>query len=104
LSTPDGAGEQLIQAIALTQHADDRITGLGAAMLVGLRFDLAADTRSSAKVFDIEHALVLRELISLADVLHLVEVEHRDERTQRAFMRLTALGQQTVDAAIGWSE
>jgi hypothetical protein len=101
---PDGVGEQLIEAIALTQRADERISAIGAAILVGLRFELAGDSRSFAKLFDIEHALALRELVSLSDVLHLVEVERRDERTQRTFMGLTALGRQTVDTAIGWSD
>lgn len=56
---------------------------LEAGLLAGLHLGLAADSRSFARVFGVEHALVLRALDSLARTAALVTLTGRDGRTQR---------------------
>jgi len=62
--------------------ADPRLNTLSAAILAGLDFEIARDSRSFAKALGIEHALVLREVQALLDLERLT-VTRRDERTQR---------------------
>lgn len=55
---------------------------LEAGVLAGLHLGLAADSRSFARVFGVEHALVLRAVEELAGGA-LLAVTARDARTQR---------------------
>lgn len=69
---------------------DPRLNALSAAILAGLAFDIAHDSRSFAKALGIEHALVLREVQALLD-LECLTITKRDERTQRcSYAAITA--------------
>ena len=56
---------------------------LEAGLLAGLHLGLASDTRSFARIFGVEHALVLRALETLVGTDGLLTVVTRDARTQR---------------------
>ncbi len=64
-----------------------RLTPLGGAIMAGIHFDLAHDSRSLSNSLGIEHALVLREVQTLVD-LRCISITQRDQRTQRCtYMR-----------------
>lgn len=62
--------------------ADPRLNSLAAAILAGLAFDVAHDSRGFARALGIEHALVLREVQCLQDLERLT-ITGRNDRTQR---------------------
>lgn len=70
---------------------------LEAGILAGLHLDLAADSRSFARVFGVEHALVLRALETLIGN-GLVAATARDARTQRTRYEASAEGRIVLDA------
>ncbi len=76
LALPDGAG----------------LSPLSAGILAALDLGLARDSRTFARVFDIAHALVLREYTTLIEDLGFLAIQRRDERTQRLFPALTDKG------------
>ncbi|WP_426238535.1 hypothetical protein [Pararhizobium sp. DWP1-1-3] len=63
--------------------------GIVAAVFVGI----ATDSRTFAKLFGIEHALVLREINQLSGPDAPVEITRRDARTQRTYLKLTVKGE-----------
>lgn len=69
------------------------LTRLEAGLLAGLHLKLAADTRSFARVFGVEHALVLRALDLLVGEAGLLVVVERNARTQRTIYAATEDGQ-----------
>jgi hypothetical protein len=70
-------------------EADDRLSPLAAGILVAAHLDIAHDSIAFAKALDISHALVLREVESLASDLQLLEMTRRDPRTQRTYYALS---------------
>jgi len=62
--------------------AEPALAPLAGGVLAALKLGIAADSRSFARIFGIEHALVLREVQHLAEVEQLT-ITKRDERTQR---------------------
>ncbi|WP_426231331.1 hypothetical protein [Pararhizobium sp. DWP3-4] len=63
--------------------------GIMGAVFVGI----ATDSRTFAKLFGIEHALVLREINQLSGPDAPVEITRRDARTQRTHLKLTVKGE-----------
>lgn len=68
---------------------DQRLSSLAGAILAGIHFDVAHDSRGFSKALGVEHALVLREVQALVDIERL-QVTKRDERTQRCSYRETS--------------
>lgn len=69
------------------------LSSVGAGLLVALREDLTTDSRGFARLFGIDHKLVLREVSLLKDSTEpLMRVESRDRRTQRIKLTLTDAG------------
>lgn len=69
------------------------LTRLGAGIVAALLLDAAHDSRTFARLFEIEHALVLRELANLAAEDGFLTISRRDERTQRSFYSLSEKGE-----------
>lgn len=80
----------LVEAI---EAKDQHLSRLGAGILAALLLDGAHDSRAFSRLFDIEHALVLRELTELASEGGLLTILRRDERTQRSFYALSPAGE-----------
>jgi len=74
--------ERFLAIVSEMTSADASLSGVGAAILAAHRLGIAKDTRTFARIFDIEHALVLREATSLAGTGFLV-ILARNARTQR---------------------
>jgi hypothetical protein len=73
-----------------------QLSALDGAVLASLDAEIAADSRSFAKVFGVAHALVLRAVSELADGFGLVAVTDRDARTQRTKLALTEAGRRLL--------
>ncbi|MGW5959870.1 hypothetical protein [Methylorubrum thiocyanatum] len=70
---------------------------LEAGLLAGLHLGLAADSRSFARIFGVEHALVLRAVEGLTGAT-LLTVTARDGRTQRTRYAASAAGSAMLTA------
>jgi len=69
------------------------LSSVGAGLLVALRENITNDSRSFARLFGIDHKLVLREVALLKDSVEpLMRVESRDRRNQRMKLALTDAG------------
>lgn len=68
--------------VARACAADPRLSTLGGGILAAVALGIAHDSRAFARMFGIEHALVLRDVNRLVELDRLT-VTHRDERTQR---------------------
>lgn len=68
------------------------LTPLGPLILAAASLGIAKDTRTVARKFDIAHALVIRECVSLGPELGLLDVEDRGDRSQRLFFSLSDAG------------
>ena len=80
----------------LIQLAPDRLSLIGAGIMVAAELGLARDSRTFARNMELAHSLVIRECVTLADELGLIKIESCDFRTQRQFYNLTDLGQAMV--------
>lgn len=97
MSEPPADAETFLAAADTIAALRFDLSQLEAGLLAGLSLGLAADTRSFARVFGIEHALVLRALEILVD-LGLMTVTSRNARTQRAHYEATAEGSSLLGA------
>lgn len=82
------------KAVAL----DPNLSPVGAGLLVALQQGICTDSRSFARILGIEHALVLREVTSLAE-RELLHVISRNARTQRTELLLTPEGKRIARTA-----
>ena len=89
MGATNGNIEAFMAEVEQICSTDMRLTALAGAILAGISFDIAHDSRGLAKALEIEHALVLREVQTLVDLQRL-QIIKRDERTQRC--RYTAVG------------
>jgi hypothetical protein len=80
----------LVEAI---EAKNKGLSRLGAGLLAALLLDGAHDSRSFSKLFDIEHALVLREVTLMSAEGGCFIMKRRDERTQRCFYALSDEGE-----------
>ncbi|MEM9635412.1 MAG: hypothetical protein AAGA50_29090 [Pseudomonadota bacterium] len=83
----------------LVRQHPDRLNELSAGILAAARFDICRDSRSFARKFGIAHALVLRECVSLAEEHDLIELESRQDRSQRLFYSLRPDGHTILSEA-----
>ncbi|WP_430912322.1 hypothetical protein [Methylobacterium sp. sgz302541] len=82
MSEPPADAETFLAATDTVAAMRPDLGLLEAGILAGLHLGFAADSRSFARVFGVEHALVLRALDALAG--HgLLATTARDRRTQR---------------------
>lgn len=76
------------------------LTQLGAAVLLAADLGIAKDSRSFARTFGLEHALVLRAVTEMSgENASLLRVTHRNERTQRTAYSLTAAAETLLASA-----
>lgn len=75
----------------LQESASQTLTATGAAILLSVYLNIAADSRSIANRLGLAHALVLREITLLSP--RFLRVTKRDDRTQRSFLEATEEGQ-----------
>jgi hypothetical protein len=80
---------------AILQDERLEISPLGAGILVAIDMGIA-DTRGFARVFGVEHALVLREVANLSGPGGLVTVTERHPKTLRTALALSARGAELV--------
>lgn len=72
--------------LALVEHVRGEaadLTAIQAGLLVAARFGIAHDSRTFARLLDLAHALVLREVNALAEQGDLLRIDKRDGRTMR---------------------
>ena len=62
-------------------------------MLAACALEIARDTRSFARIFDVAHAFAFRDCVSLDEELGLLTVTERADRSQRLFYALTPTGE-----------
>lgn len=97
MSEPPADAETFLAATDKIAALRSDLSPLEAGLLAGLSLKLAADTRSFARVFALEHALVLRALEILVD-LGLLAATARNARTQRCHYEATEEGQMLLRA------
>lgn len=68
------------------------LSPMGPLILATAWLEVAKDTRSFARQFELAHALVLREVTSLETDLGLLITDSRGERSSRVFFDLSAAG------------
>ncbi|WP_343314690.1 hypothetical protein AAIB41_06820 [Brucella sp. BE17] len=77
--------------------ASENLSPLGAGILAALVLDIAADSRTFARVFGIAHAIALREISLLSVEGGFIAITRRDLRTQRSHYELAAVGRYLLD-------
>jgi hypothetical protein len=82
--------DDFLALVATAQEGDPALSPLQAAILVAAQHDIASDSRSFARLLGVEHALVLRELLALAERGDVLTITKRDPRTLRSFYQLLA--------------
>lgn len=75
------------------------LSPLAAGILAAAYTGLCQDSRSFASRFGVAHALVLRECVTLAEEQHLIELDNRQDPSQRLFFGLSDQGRETLAAA-----
>ena len=84
--------DDFLAATELVARRDTALSSLAAAIVVAVATGIAGDSRSFAKLFGVEHALVVREINMMSAPDAPVEITRRDARTQRTFLELTVKG------------
>lgn len=79
------------------ESSSQALTATGAAILLAVYLNIAADSRSIANRLGLAHALILREITLLSP--RFVRVTKRDARTQRSFLETTEEGQALAAAS-----
>lgn len=83
MSEPPADAETFLATTDTVAALRPELSLLEAGILAGLHLKLATDSRSFARIFGVEHALVLRAVDSLSGS-ELIGVTARDPRTQRS--------------------
>ncbi|MCJ2129061.1 hypothetical protein [Methylobacterium sp. E-045] len=83
MSEPPADAETFLAVTDSIADLQPGLSTLEAGLLAGLHLKLAADSRSFARVFGVEHALVLRAVETLSGEAELLAVIERNQRTQR---------------------
>ena len=96
ITTQEQAGpseEAFLEIVGHVRVQAPELSPLAAAILVALHLEICRDSRTFARLFDISHALVLREITGLAgEAAPLVTIVGRNPRTQRTELALAAAG------------
>lgn len=96
-SEPPADAETFLAATDTVAALRPDLSLLEAGLLAGLHLGLAQDSRSFARIFGVEHALVLRAVAGLtADSL--LTVTARDHRTQRTRYAASPTGSAVLTA------
>jgi hypothetical protein len=69
------------------------LSDIGPMILAASYLGIASDTRSFARKFEQAHALVIRELSSLAQELNVLETKETPKTSSRIMYRLNSAGQ-----------
>ncbi len=91
MSVPPADADTFLAATDTIAALRTELSLLEAGILAGLHLGLAQDSRTFARVFGVEHALVLRAVDTLIDG-DLLAVTARDARTQRTRYEATPAG------------
>ncbi|MGU3362443.1 hypothetical protein ACLBWX_19130 [Methylobacterium sp. M6A4_1b] len=83
MSEPPADAETFLAVTDSVAALQPGLSTLEAGILAALHLELARDSRSFARVFGIEHALVLRAVETLAGEAGLLAPQARNPRTQR---------------------
>lgn len=97
---PPISEEKFLGAVASLCEAEAHLTQLGAGVLVALHHGIASDSRSFARIFGVEHALVLREVTALANEVALLTVVERNAKTNRTRYVLSASGDDLISRGL----
>ena len=97
MSEPPADAETFLATTDTVAALRPELSLLEAGILAGLHLGLAGDSRSFARVFGVEHALVLRAVESLVAET-LVAVTARDSRTQRTRYAASEAGRDVLSA------
>ncbi|MGX5775258.1 hypothetical protein [Methylorubrum zatmanii] len=97
MSEPPADAETFLAATDTIAALRPELNLLEAGILAGLHLGLASDSRSFARVFGVEHALVLRAVEALAGAA-LLTVTARDARTQRTRYEASQAGSAMLTA------
>ncbi|MEM1376588.1 MAG: hypothetical protein AAGG69_04290 [Pseudomonadota bacterium] len=76
----------------LVSEGDTSLAPLSAGLLAASFSGYCSDSHTFSKRLGIEHALVIRECVQLADELGMIEIDHKNERSQRLRYKLTNAG------------
>ena len=96
-SEPAADAETFLAATDTIAALRPELSLLEAGILAGLHLELAADSRSFARIFGVEHALVLRAVETLTGDA-LLTVTARDPRPQRTRYEARATGSAVLTA------
>jgi hypothetical protein len=91
--------ERFLDLVESLVRASTRLSRLQAALLTACALDIASDSRTFARLFGVEHALVLRELNILAAPGELLVITKRDPRSLRSHFHLTSSARTMFDTA-----
>ena len=97
MSEPPADAETFLAVTDSIADLQPGLSTLEAGLLAGLHLKLAADSRSFARVFGVEHALVLRAVEILVGEAALLGVIERAPRTQRTRYAVTETGRALLD-------
>jgi inosine-uridine nucleoside N-ribohydrolase len=100
MSETDGSQDDFIALVAAIQNLDASLSPLAAALTVVNALGIARDSRTFARLFDIEHAVVLREINLARGADNPLEIVSRDARTQRTHLRLTVKGENLIKSVL----
>jgi hypothetical protein len=84
--------DPLLARIAAIRQLDPLLSPLDGVILAAIALDIADDTRSLAKLFEVEHALVIRAVNQLAEGGAWLDLVERQPRTQRTKVALSEAG------------
>jgi hypothetical protein len=85
--------EAFLQIVDNLRVQAPSLSALAAAILAALHLEICRDSRTFARLFDIPHALVLREITTLSgDAVPRVTIVGRSHRSQRTELALAAAG------------
>lgn len=91
----DISEEAFLARVAELCAVEPALSPLGASVLLALRLEICSDSRTFARLFGIEHALILREVTTLEEA-GLITAMDRNPRTQRTTLALTAASSQLL--------
>ncbi len=84
---------EFLARVAAMRMQNPALSPLMAGIVAALFLEIATDSRTFAKLFGIEHALVLREINQLTGPDAPIEIIRRNVRTLRAHLKLTVKGE-----------
>ncbi|MEM1288701.1 MAG: hypothetical protein AAGH60_10150 [Pseudomonadota bacterium] len=76
------------------------LSPLGAGIMAAVHTGYCKDSQSFAKKLEVEHALVIRECVLLADEYKAIHVDRKNDRNQRLSYSLTDVGRQMLAEAV----